>query len=182
MHSSSNNPANLRAVKPTTPLKVLLVASFRDRADGLHYYFPPRRFLNGLVRLGHCVYTLDDRETARASNPFGSRRWGERTMNRRFLRICDHFRPDAILLYHADTLRRDTVQALRQRHPHTSVGFISMDSVQAKGSKNRVRGWDDLLDAFAALWTAERILRGEAITVPKVPPEDRYGLRMEMVT
>jgi predicted RNase H-like nuclease len=40
----------------------------------------------------------------------------------------------------------------------------------------------DLLDAFAALWTAERILRGEARTVPNVPPEDRYGLRMEMVT
>ena len=46
----------------------------------------------------------------------------------------------------------------------------------------RLAADDDLLDAFAALWTAERILRGEAITVPKVPPEDRYGLRMEMVT
>jgi predicted RNase H-like nuclease len=46
----------------------------------------------------------------------------------------------------------------------------------------RLAAADDLLDAFAALWTAERILRGEASTVPKVPPEDRYGLRMEMVT
>lgn len=46
----------------------------------------------------------------------------------------------------------------------------------------RLAADDDLLDGFAALWTAERILRGEAITVPKVPPEDRYGLRMEMVT
>jgi predicted RNase H-like nuclease len=41
---------------------------------------------------------------------------------------------------------------------------------------------DDILDAFAALWTAERILRGAATTVPALPPEDRYGLRMEMVT
>ena len=46
----------------------------------------------------------------------------------------------------------------------------------------RLAADDDLLDAFAALWTAERILRGEARTVPRVPPEDRYGLRMEMVT
>jgi predicted RNase H-like nuclease len=46
----------------------------------------------------------------------------------------------------------------------------------------RLAADDDLLDAFAALWTAERILRGEARTVPKVPVEDRYGLRMEMVT
>lgn len=40
---------------------------------------------------------------------------------------------------------------------------------------------DDLLDAFAALWTAERILNGTSRTVPAVPPEDRFGLRMEMV-
>jgi predicted RNase H-like nuclease len=41
---------------------------------------------------------------------------------------------------------------------------------------------DDILDAFAALWTAERIVYGMAITVPPVPSEDRFGLRMEMVT
>ena len=41
---------------------------------------------------------------------------------------------------------------------------------------------DDILDAFAALWTAERIVRGMATTVPAVPSEDRFGLRMEMVT
>ena len=41
---------------------------------------------------------------------------------------------------------------------------------------------DDILDAFAALWTAERIFRGIATTVPQTPSEDRFGLRMEMVT
>jgi predicted RNase H-like nuclease len=41
---------------------------------------------------------------------------------------------------------------------------------------------DDILDAFAALWTAERIFRGIATTVPPAPSEDRFGLRMEMVT
>jgi predicted RNase H-like nuclease len=46
----------------------------------------------------------------------------------------------------------------------------------------RLAADDDILDAFAALWTAERIFRGEASTIPRVPPEDRYGLRMEMVT
>jgi predicted RNase H-like nuclease len=40
---------------------------------------------------------------------------------------------------------------------------------------------DDLLDAFAALWTAERIIDGGARTIPELPPEDRFGLRMEMV-
>ena len=39
---------------------------------------------------------------------------------------------------------------------------------------------DDVLDAFAELWTAERIAAGSAITIPAAPPTDRYGLRMEI--
>jgi predicted RNase H-like nuclease len=46
----------------------------------------------------------------------------------------------------------------------------------------RLAADDDIIDAFAALWTAERIFRGEASTVPARAPIDRYGLRMEMVT
>ena len=40
---------------------------------------------------------------------------------------------------------------------------------------------DDLLDAFACLWTAERIHAGTAVSLPVAPPLDPYGLRMEMV-
>ncbi len=40
---------------------------------------------------------------------------------------------------------------------------------------------DDILDAFAALWTAERILRGEARSLPPAPPTDRAGLPMRIV-
>ena len=40
---------------------------------------------------------------------------------------------------------------------------------------------DDILDAFAALWTARRIRAGTADSIPKDPPRDECGLRMEMV-
>jgi predicted RNase H-like nuclease len=40
---------------------------------------------------------------------------------------------------------------------------------------------DDLNDAFAALWTAERIAAGTAIRIPSAdPPRDAFGLPMEM--
>jgi predicted RNase H-like nuclease len=42
-------------------------------------------------------------------------------------------------------------------------------------------GDDDILDAFAALWTAERIALGMASTLPDAPPVDTEGLRMEIV-
>lgn len=40
---------------------------------------------------------------------------------------------------------------------------------------------DDVLDAFAALWTAERIAAGTAQTLPTTPPRDACGLRMAIV-
>ena len=40
---------------------------------------------------------------------------------------------------------------------------------------------DDVVDAFATLWTAERIHRGQATTLPADPPCDAHGLRMEIV-
>jgi len=40
---------------------------------------------------------------------------------------------------------------------------------------------DDIVDALVALWTAERIACGTAISIPANPPLDAYGLRMEMM-
>jgi predicted RNase H-like nuclease len=37
---------------------------------------------------------------------------------------------------------------------------------------------NDVLDAFAALWTARRIYAGQAESLPADPPRDRRGLRM----
>jgi predicted RNase H-like nuclease len=40
---------------------------------------------------------------------------------------------------------------------------------------------DDVFDAFAALWTAERIHNKKHLTLPPAPPLDTAGLRMEIV-
>lgn len=39
---------------------------------------------------------------------------------------------------------------------------------------------DDLLDAFAVLWTAHRLARGEAVARPDPPDHDATGLRMSI--
>lgn len=56
----------------------------------------------------------------------------------------------------------------------------ALDAVLARRRELRVQA-DDLLDALAALWTAERIARGQALTLPAEPPRDQHGLRMEIV-
>ena len=41
---------------------------------------------------------------------------------------------------------------------------------------------DDVIDAFACLWTARRVLRGDAVRIPPAPELDARGLRAEIVT
>lgn len=61
---------------------------------------------------------------------------------------------------------------------HFGAGSIAR--VRAQLAPRRVPA-DDILDAFAALWTAERIASGVARTLPETPLCDARGLRMEMV-
>lgn len=68
------------------------------------------------------------------------------------------------------------------RHDLVSRHFGShaYDTVRSRYARQDVAD-DDILDAFAALWTAERILRGDAKSLPANPPFDSEGLPMRMM-
>ena len=80
------------------------------------------------------------------------------------------------------TKRRRTAEGARDRKALIAQVFGSeaFGRVRAKQRPGMVAD-DDILDAFAALWTAGRAARGEAHTVPSVPSRDSHGLPMEMV-
>ncbi len=69
---------------------------------------------------------------------------------------------------------------LRRKLVEKHFGRAAIRSVRDSYLKKDVAD-DDILDAFAALWTAERILHGEESTLPGQPPLDSCGLRMEIV-
>ena len=58
-------------------------------------------------------------------------------------------------------------------------GYRIPDELRTRWPKSIVAA-DDILDAHAACWTAERILKGEAEQIPPTPEVDAKGLRMEM--
>ncbi len=71
-------------------------------------------------------------------------------------------------------------RAERRTLVESHFGPDAFTSVRSQFLK-KVAADDDILDAFAALWTAERIVAGRALTLPYPPPLDSEGLRMEMV-
>jgi len=63
---------------------------------------------------------------------------------------------------------------LLERRWHRDAGAV----VDRSASSDAAR--DDIVDAMAACWTAERVLAGKAVRVPDDPPRDARGLRMEI--
>jgi predicted RNase H-like nuclease len=55
-----------------------------------------------------------------------------------------------------------------------------LGSVQQQGINREHYSLDDLNDAFAAVWTARKILQGQAQRIPEAQEIDARGLRMEM--
>jgi len=80
---------------------------------------------------------------------------------------------------HPTAMGKKTPAGIEERKKclHGFAGLIE------KFRKNRIPGaaTDDLLDACAACWTAERIGKGIAVRIPGQPPVDTRGLRMEML-
>ncbi len=60
-------------------------------------------------------------------------------------------------------------------------GAVAFQKVRRNYPRKKDIADDDILDAFAALWTAERIASNNARTLPEEPPVDAFGLRMEIV-
>lgn len=70
---------------------------------------------------------------------------------------------------------KKTPAGLRLRHEllRRALGAaVPLELVPPKGV-----GRDDLLDAYAALWSAQRILAGAAVSLPNPPARDAMGLR-----
>lgn len=58
-------------------------------------------------------------------------------------------------------------------------GPTAYETIRGRYRRKEVAN-DDILDAFAALWTAERIRLGESRTLPSEPPFDSAGLPMRI--
>jgi predicted RNase H-like nuclease len=76
--------------------------------------------------------------------------------------------------------RKAEGRAIRRSLIESHFGAFSFESAR-KTIDRRDASDDDIADAFAALWTAKRIISGQATTLPTNPPIDSAGLPMRMV-
>ena len=72
------------------------------------YFNTGRRINNGFIRLGHSVLEFSDRDIVskgKSMRDFD----GSRTLNDKLVKTCYHFKPDIIVLGHADMFSTGTL-------------------------------------------------------------------------
>jgi len=97
-------------------LRILHVANRAEKYEANRYYLLPYKINNGFIRNGHCVYWFSDRDIARASGLIPSRKFGVGAANKALLRVCDNFRPDIVVLAHADIIKNSTLEQLKIKY------------------------------------------------------------------
>lgn len=138
-------------------MKILIVGTYDERRNGALFYSTTRKLANGLTRLGHNVWGFSDREIVRSEAPFGIRPIGAALMNRRLLETVENFRPDIMLLCHADTISRTVLRRIRERPSPPLIALRNLDPMYITKNVENVRRYQDLVDAIFVTTAGETL-------------------------
>ena len=129
--------------------RILHVTNFNERHNGRLFYNTGRRINNGLIKLGHTVQTLSDRDTIsherKLSDPAGSK-----SLNHKLIEIVSNFNPNLIILGHADQIKNETLKTIKDFYPSIKIcqWFLDkMDDNKWKINRNRFIKKFDYIDA-----------------------------------
>ena len=108
-------------------MKILYIGNFSEHLNGERYYDLNRKLCNGFVRLGHSVYQYSDRDIARASTIFHSRKFGVVPANRRLVAVAQNFRPDLIVIGASETVWNSTLRRIRADLKSVRMAYFNVD-------------------------------------------------------
>lgn len=136
--------------------KILHIANRAEKYKANRYYLLPYKMNNGFIRNGHCVYWFSDRDIARASALIPSRKLGVSAANRALLDVCNNFRPDVIVIAHADVIKNKTLQEIKNTYKIPIVQY-NIDPFHDHNSNNLLRrnGYVD----FTVITTGGSVLK-----------------------
>ncbi len=139
------NNSNLNSSK----LRILHVTNFNVRHNGRLFYNTGRRINNGLLKLGHTVQTLSDRDTVSQERKITDV-YGSKSLNEKLLDIVGNYRPNLIIFGHADAISNDTLIKIKNFYPSTKIcqWFLDkMDNKEWNVNKLRFEKKIDLMDS-----------------------------------
>ena len=132
-------------------LRILHVTNFNERYDGRLYFNTGRRINNGFVRLGHSILEFSDRDIQRYYKNYKDFN-GSKALNNKLKKTCYNFKPDLIILGHADSIKPETLGELKDDYPNLKISQWFLDPLNKNGpdyekNKNRILDKSDFIEA-----------------------------------
>ena len=132
-------------------LRILHITNFNERHNGRLFFNTGRRINNGFIRLGHSVLELSDRDILKNNKSIADLN-GSKKLNFKVLDICNNFRPNIIVLGHADLVHSNTLKDIKKNHPDIKIAQWFLDPLNKNGpdydkNKNRILDKLEFIDA-----------------------------------
>ena len=137
--------------KNNTKLRILHITNFNERLDGRLFFNTGRRINNGFIRLGHSVLGFSDRDILKYYKSFNDLK-GAKTLNEKLKKTCYNYKPDLVILGHADLISADQISELKEDYPNTRFGQWFLDPLNKNGpdyerNKKRILDKINVVDA-----------------------------------
>jgi len=119
-------------------LKILHITNFNERHDGRLFYNTGRRINNGFIKLGHRVLEFSDRDivsTVRSITDID----GGKKLNKKFLNTVENFKPNLIVMGHADLISNESLQIVKKQYPRMKIAQWFLDRMDTEWVKNKKR-------------------------------------------
>ena len=137
--------------KKKSKLRILHITNFNERLDGRLFFNTGRRINNGFIRMGHSVLGFSDRDIQKYYKSINDFK-GSKILNDKLKRTCYNYKPDLIILGHADLISPDQINELKDDYPNVRVGQWFLDPLNPNGpdyyrNKERVLNKIDCVDS-----------------------------------
>ena len=137
--------------KSNSKLKIFHITNFNERHNGRLFFNTGRRINNGFIRLGHSVLEFSDRDIVskgKSMRDFD----GSRTLNDKLVKTCYHFKPDIIVLGHADMISQQVLYDLKKDYSNLKITQWFLDPLNKHGpdylkNKKRILDKSEILDS-----------------------------------
>ena len=131
--------------------RILHITNFNERLDGRLFFNTGRRINNGFIRLGHSVLGFSDRDIQKYYKNINDLK-GAKILNDKLKKTCYNYKPDLVVLGHADLISKDQISELREDYPNTKFCQWFLDPLNKNGpdferNKSRILDKIDVVDA-----------------------------------
>jgi len=143
------NKFNINNTKKS--LRIMHITNFNERHNGRLFFNTGRRINNGFIRLGHSVLEFSDRDIQKHYKSYTDIK-GSRSLNAKLIKTCYNYKPDMLVLGHADLISPIILGNLKDEYPNLRVAQWFLDPLNKNGpdfkkNKKRILDKSEFVDA-----------------------------------